>query len=99
MFNFSFWKNCEEDKEDTGAISLDNLGGVFIIIMGGIFVAVITLGFEYCYYKKKEHSRVESAVVKLGEDVEKDFWLHALLMHTWSILSIEWKILHDIFIK
>ena len=76
MSNFSFLKNCEEDEEDTGAISLDNLGGVFIVIFTGIFLAVITLGFEFCYYKKKDHSRVESTVVKssgLGDYVKKDF--------------------------
>ena len=66
----------EEDNEDTEAILLDNLGGVFIVIFAGNFLAVITLGFDYCYYKKKDHSRVESAVVKISglvEDVERDF--------------------------
>ena len=50
------------------------MGGVFIVIIAGLFLAVITLGFEFCYYKKKDHSRVESAVVKisgLGEYVKK----------------------------
>ena len=72
MFNFSFLKNCEEDEEDTGAISLDDLGGVFIVIFTGIFLAVITLGFEYCYYKKKAPSRGQSAVVKVSTNVKLD---------------------------
>ncbi len=60
--------------EDTGAISLDNLGGLFIVLFVGIFLAAITLVFEFCYYKKKDHSGMQSSVVKvsgLGEDVKK----------------------------
>ena len=71
-----FLKNCAEDEEDTGAISLDNLGGVFIVLIAGIFLAVITLGFENCYYKKKDPFLVESVVVKTSgfvEHVKKDF--------------------------
>ena len=101
IFNFSFWKNCEEFEEETGAISLDNLGGVFIVIFVGIFLAVITLGIEFCYYKKKDDFRMESAVVKisgLGEYVEKKFWLY-MYFDTEMVIFIKKKILFDIFIK
>lgn len=67
---------CEEDEEDTGGISIHNIGGVFIVIFVGIFLALITLGFEYWYYKNKVPSRVQSAVVKVSEfdkDVKKGF--------------------------
>ena len=50
---------------------MDNIGGVFIVISVGIFIAIISLGFEYCYYKNKVSSRVNSAVVKVSE-FEKD---------------------------
>lgn len=55
---------------------MDNLGGVFIVISVGIFLAVITLGFEYCYYKNKVSTRVNSAVVRVSEfekDIKKSF--------------------------
>ena len=70
-------QTCEEDEEDTGGISIHNIGGVFIVIFVGIFLALITLGFEYWYYKNKVPSRVQSAVVKVSEfdkDVKKGFW-------------------------
>ena len=55
---------------------MDNLGGVFIVTSVGILLAVISLGFEFCYYKNKESSRVSSAVVKVSEfekDIKKSF--------------------------
>merc|ERR1739838_286822 len=69
-------KTCEEDEEDTGGISIHNIGGVFIVIFVGIFLALITLGFEYWYYKNKTPSRVQSAEVKVSEfnkDIKKGF--------------------------
>ena len=47
------------------------MGGVFIVTAVGIFLAVISLGFEYWYYKNKTPTRVQSAVVKVSE-VEND---------------------------
>ena len=48
------------------------MGGIFIVLSAGIFLAVISLGFEYWYYKRKTPpSRVQSAVVKVSE-VEND---------------------------
>ena len=36
-------------------------GGVFIVIFVGIGLAILTLVFEYVYYKDKKQSRVSSA--------------------------------------
>ena len=47
------------------------MGGVFIVTSIGIFLAVISLGFEYWYYKNKTPSRVQSAVVKVS-NIEKE---------------------------
>ena len=47
---FSF-QNCDKEDEDTGGISIHNIGGVFIVIFIGIVLAMITLGAEYYYYK------------------------------------------------
>ena len=47
------------------------MGGVFIVTSVGIFLAVISLGVEYWYYKRKTPTRVQSAVVKVSE-VEND---------------------------
>ena len=62
---------CKGYEDDTGAISFSNMGGIFIVLAAGIVLAVISLGFEYWYYKRKTPSRVQSAVVKVSE-VEKD---------------------------
>ena len=46
-------QNCEKEDEDTGGISIHNIGGVFIVIFVGIVLALITLMAEYYYYKFK----------------------------------------------
>ena len=75
--------------EDTGAISLDNLGGLFIVIFAGIFLAVITLGFEVCYYKKKDPFWVESAVNKVSEIMNQELGCHynPLRLRSWTRLN------------
>ena len=50
---------------------MPNMVGIFIVIAVFIFSAVISLGFEYWYYKRKTSSRLQSAVVKVS-GVEKD---------------------------
>jgi hypothetical protein len=61
-------KVCEDDDEDSGGgISIYNIGGVFIVIFVGIALAIITLVFEYWYYKyKKPMSRIST-----GDNVAK----------------------------
>ena len=39
-------------------------GGVFIVIFVGIGLAILTLVFEYVYYKDKKQSRVGSATTE-----------------------------------
>ena len=38
---------CEEADDNSGGISIHNIGGVFIVIFIGIGLAIITLGAEY----------------------------------------------------
>merc|ERR1719422_603704 len=59
-------KVCDDDDDSGGGISIYNIGGVFIVIFIGIGLAIITLIFEYWYYKhKKPASRVDSGSKKL----------------------------------
>jgi len=44
-------KICEDDDDSGGGISIYNIGGVFIVIFVGIGLAILTLIFEYWYYK------------------------------------------------
>jgi len=71
-------QNCDEDEEDTGGISIHNIGGVFIVIFVGIFLALITLAIEYWYYKNKTPTRVGSATdpvkVKEYDNGKKNKW-------------------------
>ncbi|TRY77929.1 hypothetical protein TCAL_07724 [Tigriopus californicus] len=47
-------KVCDDDDDSSGGISIYNIGGVFIVIFVGIGLAIITLIFEYWYYKNKK---------------------------------------------
>ena len=46
-------QRCEKDDENTGGISIHNIGGVFLVIFCGIVLALITLAVEYWYYKHR----------------------------------------------
>ncbi|KAI6220068.1 Protein CBR-GLR-7 [Aphelenchoides fujianensis] len=43
----------EHEEESTG-ISIENIGGVFILILGGIVISLTMLVVEFFYYKRKE---------------------------------------------
>lgn len=42
---------CEKSEDQSDGISIQNIGGVFIVIFVGIGLACVTLIFEYWYYK------------------------------------------------
>ncbi|KAK4882739.1 hypothetical protein RN001_006058 [Aquatica leii] len=50
---------CEKLEDQSDGISIQNIGGVFIVIFVGICLACGTLAFEYWYYK---HRRVTDIV-------------------------------------
>ena len=45
--------NCPSVDDESNGISIQNIGGVFIVILAGILLSFITLIFEYMYYRKK----------------------------------------------
>ncbi|KRX67691.1 Glutamate receptor ionotropic, kainate 1 [Trichinella sp. T9] len=55
-----WWKNnprkmnCPNHDSESKGISVTNLGGVFIVILIGIFFSLISLLFEYAYFKRKQ---------------------------------------------
>jgi len=68
-FKEDWWKrnpnavDCENYEDTEGGISISNIGGVFIVIFVGIGLAVVTLIFEFWYYKyKKPLSQISSGI-------------------------------------
>lgn len=51
-------KKCEKQDDQSDGISIQNIGGVFIVIFVGIGLACITLAFEYWWYKYRKDTRV-----------------------------------------
>lgn len=51
-------KECQDSKKQSDGISINNIGGVFIVIFIGVILACITLVIEYWYFKKKESNVV-----------------------------------------
>ena len=45
-------------------------GGVFIVIFVGIGLAILTLVFEYVYYKDKKQSRVSTADTQASAPIQ-----------------------------
>lgn len=63
-----WWKNddiqskCEKQEDQSDGISIQNIGGVFIVIFVGIGMACITLIFEYWWYKYKRNPKIVDVV-------------------------------------
>ncbi|CAG9835987.1 unnamed protein product [Diabrotica balteata] len=51
-------KDCEKVEDQSDGISIQNIGGVFIVIFVGIGLACITLAFEYWWYKYRKGGRI-----------------------------------------
>ncbi|XP_044735980.1 ionotropic receptor 25a-like isoform X2 [Chrysoperla carnea] len=49
-------KNCIKKDDQSDGISIENIGGVFIVIFVGVGLACITLAFEYWWYKYRKGS-------------------------------------------
>lgn len=50
-------KKCEKQDDQSDGISIQNIGGVFIVIFVGIGLACVTLAFEYYWYKYRKFSK------------------------------------------
>ncbi|CAL4202702.1 unnamed protein product, partial [Meganyctiphanes norvegica] len=57
---------CEKEDDQSDGISIENIGGVFIVIFVGIFLACVTLAFEYWYYKHRKGPRVSDSAKVLA---------------------------------
>ncbi|CAH1971639.1 unnamed protein product [Acanthoscelides obtectus] len=51
-------QDCEKADDQSDGISIQNIGGVFIVIFVGIGLACITLAFEYWWYKYKKVTNI-----------------------------------------
>ncbi|XP_055686801.1 ionotropic receptor 25a [Lutzomyia longipalpis] len=75
-FKEKWWKNddvqskCEKPEDQSDGISIQNIGGVFIVIFVGIGMACVTLIFEYWWYKYRKNPKIidvsEAPVTQLG---------------------------------
>lgn len=64
-------KKCEKPEDQSDGISIQNIGGVFIVIFVGIGLACITLAFEYWWYKYRKGSRIVDVKPMQNEKVTK----------------------------
>ncbi|XP_017461181.1 PREDICTED: ionotropic receptor 25a-like, partial [Rhagoletis zephyria] len=65
--------DCQDSKKQSDGISIQNIGGVFIVILIGVVLACVTLVVEYWYFKGKE-SKVGNEPTRanvLGFDLKK----------------------------
>nr|ALD51355.1 ionotropic receptor 25a [Locusta migratoria] len=69
--------DCEKQDDQSDGISIQNIGGVFIVIFVGIGLACITLAFEYWWYKLRPQ---HNAVVEAAPPRTKSDSLQALNM-------------------
>ncbi|KAL1505374.1 hypothetical protein ABEB36_004957 [Hypothenemus hampei] len=69
-------KHCEKSDEQSDGISIQNIGGVFIVIFVGIGLACVTLAFEYWWYKYRKNTNITSVTeapkLRFRRDIVKD---------------------------
>lgn len=42
---------CETEKKETSAaLSIENVGGVFVVLIGGVCIAIVIAVFEFIYF-------------------------------------------------
>lgn len=74
-----WWKNdeyqakCEKPEDQADGISIQNIGGVFIVIFVGIGMACITLIFEYWWYKYRKNTKVVQVTEATPNALHKEF--------------------------
>ena len=69
----TFWweynrTQCEKIEDESDGISIYNIGGVFLVIFIGIGLGLITLGFEYYWYRIRPGSRSGAASKPAADD-------------------------------
>ncbi|KAF2353180.1 Receptor ligand binding region [Trinorchestia longiramus] len=66
-------KVCEEENDQSDGISIENIGGVFIVIFVGIGLACITLAIEYWWYRQRKSPSVSDSarVLSVRQFTEK----------------------------
>lgn len=56
--NAAYKSKCEKTEDQSDGISIQNIGGVFIVIFVGIGMACVTLICEYWWYKFRKQPKV-----------------------------------------
>ncbi|XP_055341715.1 ionotropic receptor 25a-like [Paramacrobiotus metropolitanus] len=46
-------KSCQNNEDENAGISIENIGGVFILVLVGTVLACVMLAFEYYWYKRR----------------------------------------------
>lgn len=58
---------CSKVEDQQDGISISNIGGVFVVIVVGIGFAIVTLFFEYFWFKYYIKPHKSIAVVEFGK--------------------------------
>merc|ERR1711956_40810 len=65
-----YWKASLRSEcptlDDSDGITLRSLGGVFIGTLVGLVIAMLALGIEIVYYRKKENTEVSDSVIQVS---------------------------------
>ncbi|XP_075228040.1 glutamate receptor ionotropic, kainate 2-like [Lycorma delicatula] len=84
MLYDKWWKNpgdtCtrnEKGKESkANALGVDNIGGVFVVLLCGLAIAVIVAIFEFCYNSKRITKMERRSSMAVSLELPPDLHLH-----------------------
>ncbi|CAH1407823.1 unnamed protein product [Nezara viridula] len=97
-WNSTIKSKCDNVDEDEG-ITLESLGGVFIATLVGLFIALLTLGAEVWYHKKKSKNQVTTkgqmqlqSIIRDEIFTTKEFGHHNFANRKASLLNTKPKV-------
>ena len=70
-FYNKWWKSggtcIRDEKKDSkaNALNVENVGGIFVVLVGGLILAVIVSIIEFIYYAKKNSSKIKVIIMKI----------------------------------
>ncbi|KAI6199349.1 Protein CBR-GLR-7 [Aphelenchoides besseyi] len=62
-------QECLNSEEESTGISINNIGGVFILILGGIIISLTMLVIEFFYYKHQEKRNEGLRINRRKDDI------------------------------
>ena len=75
-FYNKWWKSggtCQRDeKKDADPLNIENVGGIFVVLVGGLLLAIFVSLIEFIYYAKRNSAKINVIINKKKFSLKKN---------------------------